>query len=63
MKKQVDELDLERAKNLLGQGEIDEVKLKKLLERIKVFCKVTYQLYLKKVESDKSTDITKELKS
>lgn len=66
MKKQVNELDLERAKILLGQKEgkiIDETKLKKMLERIKVFCKVAYQLYLQNVEPDKPANIMKQLKS
>ena len=63
MKKQVNELDLERAKILLGQKEIDEVKLKKVLERIKVFCKVAYQLYLKNVEPDKPANVMKQLES
>lgn len=63
MKKQVNELDLERAKILLGQKEIDETKLKKMLERIKVFCKVSYQLYLKNLEPDKPTAVIKQLES
>ena len=63
MKKQVNELDPERAKILLGQKEIDETKLKKMLERIKVFCKVAYQLYLKNIEPDKPTAITKQLEA
>jgi len=66
MKKQVNELDLERAKILLGQKEgkgIDENKLKKILERIKVFCKVAYQLYIENVEPDKPAAIMKKFES
>ncbi len=59
MKKQVNELDLERAKILFGQKEIDENKLKKVLERIKVFCKVAYQLYIENVEPDKPAAVMK----
>jgi len=66
MKKQVNELDLERAKILLGQKEgkgIDEIKLKKILERIKVFCKVAYQLYIENVEPDKPAAVMKNFES
>jgi hypothetical protein len=62
MKKQVNELSLERAKALLGNKEVDEQQLKKVLEKIKVFCKVAYQLYLKSTHPDKPT-IVKQLKS
>jgi hypothetical protein len=51
MKKQVNEMSLERAKALLGR-EVDEHKLKKLLERIKAFCKVSYELYLKSISKE-----------
>lgn len=61
MKKQVNELSLERAIALLGKKNINKEKLKKLLERIKVFCKVSYQLYLKNVDPDKPTAIVKQL--
>jgi hypothetical protein len=61
MKKQVNEMSLERAKVLLGR-EIDENKLKKLLERIKAFCKVSYQLYLKIINADKEA-IVKQLEA
>ena len=63
MKKQVNELNPERAKALLGKSEIDENKLMKLLERIKAFCKVSYQLYLKLNASDKSITIMRTLES
>lgn len=53
MKKQVNELSLERAKALLGNKEINEETLKKMMERIKVFCKVSYQLYLKDCNTNK----------
>ena len=63
MKKQVNELNPERAKALLGKSEIDENKLMKLLERIKAFCKVSYQLYLKLNLPDKPTSIMRTLES
>jgi len=52
MIKRVNELSLERAKALLGK-EISEKRLKKVLERIKAFCKVAYELYSKTNETDK----------
>ena len=63
MKKQVNELSLERAKALLGKSNIDENKLRKLLEKIKAFCKVSYQLYLKLNNPDKPTAIMRTLES
>jgi len=45
MIKRVKELSLERAKALLGKKKISEERLKRVLERIKAFCKVAYQLY------------------
>jgi hypothetical protein len=61
MKKQVNEMSLERAKVLFGR-EIDECKLKKLLEQVKAFCKVSYELYLKSIDSDKGA-IVKQLEA
>ena len=63
MKKQVNELSLERAVALLGNKKINEETLKKMLERIKAFCKVSYQLYLKSKNPDKPTAIVKQLES
>lgn len=60
MKKQVKEMSLQRAKELLGLREIDEKKLVKLLERVKAFCRVSYQLYIKKLEPD-NTAVVKTL--
>lgn len=60
MKKQVNELSPERAKALLGTNEIDEEKLIKVLERIKAFCKVSYQLYSNHNPPDKETERTLE---
>jgi len=47
MIKQVNELNLERAKALLGNDEISEERLTKVLEQVKAFCKVAYELYSK----------------
>jgi hypothetical protein len=62
MKKQVNEMSVERAKALLGNREIDEQMLKKMLGKVKAFCKVSYQLYLKSTNPDKPT-IVKQLKA
>ena len=62
MKKQVNELSHERAIALLGNKKINKEKLTKLLERIKAFCKVAYQLYQKNILPDKPTHV-KELKA
>lgn len=62
MKKQVNELSLERAKVLFGK-EIKEEKLKRMLERIKAFCKVAYQLYLTKGKPDKPIAQVRQLNS
>lgn len=63
MKKQVNELSLERAKVLLGNKEIDEKKLRKLMERIKAFCKVSYQLFVKNNPPDNPTAIVRALEA
>ncbi len=61
MKKQVNEISLERALALLGKRKIKEKNLIKLLERIKAFCKVSYQLYLKGIHPDKAPAVVKQL--
>lgn len=63
MTKQVNELSPERAKALLGQKEINEEKLKEMLEKIKAFCKVSYQLYLKDSNADLQEIEAKEFES
>ncbi len=62
MIKRVNELSLERAKALLGK-DISEERLKKVVERIKAFCKVAYQLYSKTNVTEKEKDNVRELYS
>ncbi len=62
MIKRVNELSLERAKALLGK-EIPEQRLKKVVERIKAFCKVAYQFYSKANVTEKGNDNVRELYS
>lgn len=60
MIKRVNELSLERAKALLGK-EISEERLKKVVERIKAFCKVAYQLYSKTNATEMESDNVRQL--
>ena len=60
MIKKVNELSLERAKALLGK-EISEERLKKVVEQVKAFCKVAYQLYSKTKQTDNAGDNVKVL--
>jgi hypothetical protein len=63
MIKRVDELSLERAKALLGEKEISEERLTKVLEQVKAFCKVAYELYSKTNEVNCKSDNVRELYS
>lgn len=63
MIKRVNDLSHERAKALLGEKEISEERLTKVLEQVKAFCKVAYQLYSKTNETDKTNDNVRELYS
>ena len=58
MKKQVNKFHL---KENLSDEESKE-RTEKVLERIKAFCNVSYQLYLKSIDPDKPT-IAKQLES
>lgn len=60
MKKQVKELSLQRAAALLEGKKLNEQTLLQLVERVKAFCKISYQLYLQKVRAVKN-DETKKL--
>ena len=62
MIKRVNELSIERAKALLGK-DFSEERLKKVVERIKAFCKVDYQLYSKTNATEKTNDNVRELYS
>lgn len=61
MIKRVDEMSLERAKALLGEKEISEERLKKVVEQVKAFCKVAYQLYSKTNATDLESDDVRQL--
>ena len=57
MKEPVKELSIERIKELLGNKKLSDETIKKVMDRIKRFCKVAYELYLKKNKPNKPTDI------
>ena len=48
MNEPIKEITLERARELIGNKDISEEQLKKILDKLKVFCNVAYQLYQKK---------------
>lgn len=61
--KRVNKLNSEKTEIPLGNKEISEEKLKTVLEQIKVFCKIAYQLYSERNGTDKTSDNEKELKT
>jgi hypothetical protein len=61
MKKQVNELNQKRVKTLSGK-DLQENKMNTVLERMKAFCKIAYQLYLNSIHLDKPT-MTKQLEA
>lgn len=73
MKEPVKELSIERIKQLLGNKKLSDESTTKIMDRIKRFCKVAYELYLKKnkpknkveaevVDVDKETEQSQEFK-
>lgn len=57
MKKQVKELSIERIRELLGAKKLSDEAIKKVMNRIKQFCKVAYELYLKKQPPKKQAEV------
>ena len=57
MKKQVKELSIERIRELLGTKKLSDEAIKKIMNRIKQFCKVAYELYLKKQAPKKPAEV------
>lgn len=51
-----DELSLQRAKSLLGENQIPDEKLIRVLEQIKAFCKVAYLLYSQKSKKENKSN-------
>ncbi len=71
--RELKELSIERIKELLGNKKLSDETIKKVMDRIKRFCKVAYELYLKKnkpknkvevevVDVDKETEQRQEYK-
>ncbi len=63
MIKRVNELNLERAKALLGEKKIPDEKLLRVLEQVKMFCKVAYQLYAKQGGTENESDNVRQIYS
>jgi len=63
MIKGVNELSLEGAKALLGEKKIPDEKLLRVLEQVKMFCKVTYQLYAKQGGAKNTSDNVRQIYS
>jgi hypothetical protein len=51
------ELSIERIKQLLGTKKLSDESIKKVMDKIKRFCKVAYELYLKKNKLNDSEEI------
>jgi hypothetical protein len=51
------ELSIERIKQLLGTKKLSDESIKKVMDKIKRFCKVAYELYLKKNRPNDSEEI------
>lgn len=63
MKKQENELSPEKAKALLGDNQLNEAQLIRLMEQIKAFCKISYQLYADSNPPDKEVAQTRTLEA
>lgn len=57
MKQQDKELSIERIKELLGNKKLSDETIKKVMDRIKRFCKVAYELYLKKNKPKNTSEV------
>jgi hypothetical protein len=55
--RELTELSIERIKQLLGTKKISDESIKKVMDKIKRFCKVAYQLYLKKSKPSQYSEI------
>lgn len=53
------ELSLERIKELLGNKKMSEETINKIMQRIKRFCKVAYELYSRKQEPPTQSQVIK----
>lgn len=48
-----DVLTLEKAREILGDSDLTDERLNKIIEAVKVFCKISYELYLEEQDSAK----------
>lgn len=57
------ELTIERARELINDYEISDSELKDVMENIKIFCEIVYDIYKKQqLEKQLSPDFNEELK-
>jgi hypothetical protein len=57
--RELKELSIEKIKELLGTKKLSDESIKKLMDKIKRFCKVTYELYTKKNTSKNKAEVEK----
>ena len=55
--RELKELSIERIKELLGTKKLSDESIKKLMDKIKRFCKVAYELYVKKNKHKNITEV------
>ena len=55
--RELKELSIERIKELLGTKKLSDESIKKLMDKIKRFCKVAYELYTKKNKPKNITEV------
>ncbi len=57
------ELTLERARELINDYEISDAELKEVIENIKIFCEIVYDIFKKQqLEKQLNSDLKEELK-
>ena len=56
------ELSIERIKQLLGTKKLSDESIKKVMDKIKRFCKVAYELYAKKNKPKNIAEVGKDEK-
>ena len=61
--RELKELSIERIKELLGTKKLSDESIKKVMDKIKRFCKVAYELYAKKNKPKNITEVGKDEKT
>ena len=60
--RELKELSIERIKELLGTKKLSDESIKKVMDKIKRFCKVAYELYTKKNKPKNIAEVGKDEK-